>query len=317
MEPNENDNCVPKRLGSFRGTLDLPSTREIESANGRLYDMPRPPPTGEDSSENDRSKEGLVGQFKTESYEPPSPRLTPRRSTAKELPVSRGASLATDEEKLAPLGFEPEGQAVSSPTFHERLGTCFTDMLSNCEGSYVFYQYLRRINRDILLDFCRTCDDFRGMVPTSPQTRSTAKAIFQKYIFSRETCELLGIKESTRSIIAEHISDQPTDPLLFEQACSEVMMNLKTTYYESFLSSSFYKEFPETHCESPKIINEMVAPYSGRFQGGYLPTLPEEKVLGFGEEIEEFEYDQQCKNAKGLSGLTYSTNPTSDEKNAR
>lgn len=314
MEPNENDNSVPKRERNIRGTLDHPSTREIESANGRLYSMPRPPPTGEDSSENDRSKEGLVGQFKTDSYEPPSPRLTPRRSTTKELPVSRGASLATDEEKLAPLGFEPEGQAVSSPTFHERLGTGFTDMLSSSEGWYVFYQYLRRINRDSLLDFCRTCDDFRGMVPTSPQTRATAKAIFQKYIFSRETCEILGIKESSRTKIAEHIIDQPTDPLLFEQACSEVMMNLKTTYYESFLNSSFYKEFGESHCESPKIINEIVAPYSGRFQGGYLPTLPEEKVLGFSEEIEEFEYGQQCKNVKGL---TYSTNSTSDEKNAR
>jgi hypothetical protein len=90
---------------------------------------------------------------------------------------------------------------------------------------------------------------------------------------------------------------------------------MKNTYYESFLNSGFCKEFAETQSDSPKILNELVAPYSGRFQGGYLPTLPEEKVLGFGEEIEEFEFDQQCKNAKGL---TYrGTSSTSDEKNAR
>jgi len=227
--------CVPKRLCYSLGSLEPQSTREIESGNSDLCTMHRPPPTGEDSTENVRSKEGLTGPTKGESYDCPSPRLTPRRCTAKELPASCGVSHTSEEDKLAPLGFEPEGEAVSTPTFREPSGSCFTDMLNDSEGSYVFYQYLRRVNCDILMDFCRACDDFRGMVPTSPQTLATAKAILQQYILTRETCDDLGIKASTRAKIAELVCVQPIDPLLFEEAYSEVVANMKNIHYKTFL----------------------------------------------------------------------------------
>lgn len=303
MDSTVTKDDVPSRFGTL-DSQQAQSTRETESLNSELCTMPRPPPTGEDSSETIRSKEAVSGSSKAEC---PSPRLTPRRYTAKELPASYVHT--SDEDKLAPLGFEPEGEAVSTPTFRE--AGCFSDMLSDSEACFIFYQYLRRINCHILLDFCRACDEFRAIVNTAPQKLSTGKAIFQQYVASRGTCDQLGIKPSSRSKIAELISVQPIDPQLFEEACSQVVANMKNLHYKAFLNSSFFKD-SEVQVES-KIINE---PYNRRYQsGGYLPTLPEEKVLGFGDEMEDFEYEQHSKNSK--RPLYVQTNSTSDEKNAR
>lgn len=299
-DPSRPSNCVD--------LLEAQNTREI--ASNDLCTMPRPPPTGEDSSESVRSKEG---SSKIESYECPSPRLTPRRYT-KEFPVGYcGVSHSSnDEDKLAPLGFEPEGEAVSTPPFRESSTSCFADLLNDSEGSFVFYQYLRRVNGHILMDFCRACEDLRGMVPTAPQTLSTAKAIFQQFILPGETCDQLGIKTSTLSKMAELISIQPIDPTIYEEAYAQVVANMTNLHYKSFLNSSFYKEFTATQTE-PKILNDG---YNRRFQGGYLPTLPEEKVLGFGDE-EDFEFEQHCKDTKGLFHGSSMSTSGADEKNAR
>lgn len=291
--------------------VDLLGSHNTREAVSDLCSMPRPPPTGEDSSEADRTKEGLINSSKLESYECPSPRLTPRRYTSKDLPAMC-CGVSGEDDKLAPLGFEPEGEAVSTPTFQESTSSCFTDLLNDSEGSFVFYQYLRRVSGHILMDFCRACEDFRGMVPTSPQTLSAAKTIFQQFILTRETCEQLGIKTTTRSKIAELVSIQPVDPLLYDEAYTQVVANMKNLHYKSFLNSNFYKEFTATQSES-KIVNDG---YNRRFQGGYLPTLPEEKVLGFAdEEVEDFEFEQHCKSGKGL--YLGSNMSSSDERNAR
>lgn len=290
--------------------VDLLESQNTREATSVLCSMPRPPPTGEDSSESDRTKEGLANSTKLDSYECPSPRLTPRRYKSKDLPAMCG--VIHEDDKLAPLGFEPEGEAVSTPTFHESTSSCFTDLLSDPDGSFVFYQYLRRVNGHILMDFCRACEDFRDMVPTSPQTLSTAKTIFQQYILAREICEQLGVKANTRSKIAELVSVQPVDPLLYEEAYTQVVTNMKNLHFKSFLNSNFCKELTATQSES-KIVNDG---YNRRFQGGYLPTLPEEKVLGFvDDEVEDFEFEQHCKSGKGL--YLGSNMSSADEMNAR
>jgi len=293
------------------------STREILQA-GSAADCPttmRPPPTGEDSNDTERSKGNLLASSKPESFLS-SPRMTPRRFSKKESIALRGYSgLESDEEKIAPLGFEPEGSAASTPQC-ERWPTSLSEMLMDCQGFNSFYQFLRQENSEILLDFWRACESFKRMVPISPEMRTTAKAIFQKFILSGSS-DALEISDKTRSKIAQHVNDQPVDCGLFEEALSEIVADMKNNHYPRFMNTSLYKECIQSGGESPKNVCERY-PQTARFHGGYLPTLPEEKVLGF-EEIEDdgdqFEFEKHRKSVKGLSHT--GARSGSDEHNAR
>ncbi|EDO44861.1 predicted protein [Nematostella vectensis] len=261
--------------------------------------MLRPAPTGQDSSESDFASVSEAGIVKDDDLKSSVAQLTPRRFTSRDLQENRDR-LCTDEDKLAPLGFEPEGRAVSSPTYCERWANSFTDLLNDSDGSNLFYKYLRREGASILLDFSRECEAYRRMVPTSTQMRTTAKTLFQKFVYPRQFCELLGVKDTTRTQIAHHVNDQPADPALFDGAYAEVVSYMKKCHYVGFVNSNLYKDFTQAHRDTETLtLGERTPQYPGRYHSGYLPTLPEEKVLGFGEEIEEeqFELDQSCKDA--------------------
>ena len=293
------------------------TTREILQA-GSVAECPttmRPPPTGEDSSDTERSKGKLGVSSKPESFLS-SPRMTPRRFSKKEsMPMRSFSGLESDEEKLAPLGFEPEGSVASTPQC-ERWPTSLSDMLMDCQGYNCFYQFLQQENNEILLDFWRASETFKRMAPISPELQPTAKAIFQKFIFAGSS-DALDISDTTRSKIAHHISDQSVDCGLFEEALSEIMGNMKNNHYPRFMNTSLYKECIQSGDESPKDVCERY-PQTARFHGGYLPTLPEEKVLGFDEiedDGEQFEIEQHRKSVKGLSHCGNVSG--SDEHNAR
>lgn len=293
------------------------TTREILQA-GSAADCPttmRPPPTGEDSNDTERSKGNLLASMKPDSFLS-SPRMTPRRFSKKESNVMRGCSgLETEEEKIAPLGFEPEGSAASTPQC-ERWPTSMSDMLMDCQGFNSFHQFLRQENNEILLDFWRAIESFKRMAPISHEMRTTAKAIFQKFIFFG-SCDALEISDPTRTKITQHVNDQPVDCGLFEEALSEVTANMKNNHYPRFMNTTLYKECIQSGGESPKGLCERYS-HTARFHGGYLPTLPEEKVLGF-DEIEDdgdqFEFEQHHKSVKGLS--LCGKRSGSDEHNAR
>ena len=293
------------------------TTREILQA-GSAADCPttmRPPPTGEDSNDTERSKGNVLGSSKPESFLS-SPRMTPRRFSKKESIAVHGYSgLESDEEKLAPLGFEPEGSAASTPQC-ERWPTSMNEMLMDCQGFDSFYQFLRQENSEILLDFWRVSQSFKRMAPISPEMRTTAKAIFQKFIFAGSS-DALEISDTTRSKIAEQVNDQPVDCGLFEEALTEIMADMKNNHYPRFMNTSLYKECIQSGGESPKDVCERYS-QTARFHGRYLPTLPEEKVLGF-DEIEDdgdqFEFEEHRKSVKGLSHC--SKRSSSDEHNAR
>ena len=293
------------------------STREILQA-GSAADCPtnmRPPPTGEDSNDTERSKGNLLASSKPESFLS-SPRMTPRRFSKKESITTHGYSgLESDEEKLAPLGFEPEGSAASTPQC-ERWPTSLSDMLMDCQGFDSFYQFLRQENSEILLDFWRISESFKRMAPISQEMRTIAKAIFQKFIFAGSP-DALEISDTTRNKIAEHVNDQPVDCGLFEEALTEVMAEMKNNHYPRFMNTNLYKECIQSGGESPKDVCERYS-QTARFHGRYLPTLPEEKVLGF-DEIEDdgdqFEFEERRKSVKGLSHC--SKRSSSDEYNAR
>lgn len=299
----------------LRESQQKSTTREILQARSSAADCPttmRPPPTGEDSNDCERSKGNLVASLKPDSFIS-SPRMTPRRFSKKESIAIRGYSgLESDE---APLGFEPEGSAASTPQC-ERWPTSLNDMLMDCQGFNSFYQFLKQENSEIILDFWRASESFKRMAPISHEMRTTAKAIFQKFIFPG-SCDALEVSDTTRTKIAQHVNDQPVDCGLFEEAISEIMANMKNNHYPRFMNTTLYKECIQSGGESPQGLCERYT-HTARFHGGYLPTLPEEKVLGF-DEIEDdgdqFEFEQHRKSAKGFSHCAKGSG--SDELNAR
>lgn len=302
----------------FKESQQKSTTRETLQA-GSATQCPtsiRPPPTGEDSKDSDRSKGNLPASLKQESFLA-SPRMTPRRVSKKESITVRGHSgLESDEEKIAPLGFEPEGSVASSPQC-ERWPTSLSNMLMDCQGFSSFYQFLRQENSEIILDFWRASESFKRMAPTSPEMRTTAKAIFQKFICAG-SYDVLEISDSTIGKIAQHVNDHPVDCELFEEALSEIMADLKNNHFPRFMNSTLYKECVQSGVESPRDICDRFTQQTARFHAGYLPTLPEEKVLGF-EEIEDdgdrFEFEHRNKSVKGLSHCGKKSG--SDEHNAR
>lgn len=287
---------------------------------GSAADYPttmRPPPTGEDSNDSERSKGKLGVSSKPESFHSSS-RMTPGRVSKKEsIPVRGFPGLDSDEEMLERVGFEPEGSAASTPQF-ERWPTSLSDMLMDCQGFNSFYQFLRQEKKENLLDFWRAAESFKRMAPISYELRTTAKAIFQKFVFAASS-DALEISDTVRNEIAQHINDQSVDCGLFEEALSEIMVNMKNNHYPRFMNTSLYKDCLQSGGESPKDLSLCERyPQTPRFHCGYLPTLPEEKVLGF-DEIEDdgdqFEFEQHRKSVKGLSHC--GNRQGSDEHNAR
>ena len=303
----------PRKVYYAQRESQQKSTRENITADDCPTTM-RPPPTGEDSNDTERSKGNLPALAKQDSFVS-SPRMTPRRFSNKDsVTLRRHSGQESDEEKIAPLGFEPEGSAASTPQC-ERWPMTLYDTLMDCQGFNSFYHYLKEENCEMLLDFWRACESFKRMAPLSFEMRTAAKAIFQKFIYSGSS-DALEMAESTRTQIAKHVNDQPVDCNLFEVALSEIIANMRNNHYPRYVNTSFYKECVQSGSESPKGFERY--PYASRFHGGYLPTLPEEKVLGF-DEIEDdgdqFEFEQHRKNAKVLSFCGKRSG--SDEHNAR
>ena len=267
-------------------------TREIEA--GQAPTSQRPAPAGQDAVDSERPK---ASRFSRNDPSACSPRMTPRRFTNAETLMKTQGS---EEETLAPLGFEPEGSAAASPPC-ESWPSNFEDLLADSEGFRLFYAYLQQENCENLLEFWRECDSFRQMAPTSHEMRACAKAIFQRFVHSGAEFAL-AVRDTTRSKVAQHVNDQPVPADLFDQALSEVIANMKNTHYGKFLNSNLWKKFGQFDISgaSPKGIYNRL-PFNDRFHSSYLPTLPEEKVLGFDEiEEEQFEFDQLGKSANGL-----------------
>lgn len=303
MYAEQKSSNAPRKLHSAPTQRQQKCTREIEAAAPTAM---RPAPTGQDSGESDRPKETRISKCDPSTWS-----LTPRRFTNKEALLMRHSS---EEEKLAPLGFEPEGSAAATPPCE--WPSNFEDLLADSRGFELFSEYLRQENCEILLEFWQACQSFRQMAPTSYHMRASAKAIFQRFVHSRVE-NALAVRDSTRSKIAQHVNDQLIAADLFEEALSEVTDNMKNNHYSNFLNSNLWKEYGQMDVSggSPKEFYDQ-PPYDDRFRGGYLPTLPEEKVLGFDEiEEEQFEYDQVGKSVNGLSCNVRRTNP--DENNAR
>ena len=289
MENEQRVSIDPHNLCTALIRQQQKSTREIDELPMNM----RPAPAGsEDLAETHPSKGIATSSNKHELIYGPS--LTPRRVMNKQSLNSGGFAHSSDEDKLAPLGFEPEGIETCTPPI-ERWSSDLVDMLNDTDGFNLFYGYLKDKNCQILLDFWNECEEFKRMAPTSPQKQcAAAKAIFQKF-FQSKYYPLLEIRDVARCKIAQQVNDSVVDCHLFDEALSMTLANLKNNHYSSFL------DFAQASCDSPKGLYDRHC--VGKFRGSYLPPLLEEKELGLGD-IEEDNYKEQskCSGHSGISG---------------
>ena len=287
MENELKSLAEPHNLSLVLILLQQISTREMDSSVVSEFPMNmRPAPAGsEDSAETLRAKDQQAFSNKPV----PSSNLTPRRVINKLSINSHGFAYGLDEDKLAPLGFEPEGTETCTPLV-ERWSSDLLDTLKDAEGFKLFYNYLLSKNSQILLEFWNECEDFKRSARSSPQTLySAAKAIFQKYYQSKHY-PLLELRDATRSKIAQQMNDSVVDCHIFDEALSMALTNMKNNHYQSFLAgfSDSSKGFYDRHC-------------AGKLQLNYLPPLLEEKELGFCD-FEDDNFDPKCTGQAGVCG---------------
>lgn len=288
MENEQKDSTDTPNLCTALIHQQQKSTREIDSSMNDLSVNMRPAPAGsEDSTESLPGKGMPPISGKTELS--CGAVLTPRRLVNKQSLNSHGFTHSSEEDKLAPLGFEPEGIETFTPPV-ERWSSDLLDMLNDTDGFKLFYDFLKAKNCEILLDFWQDCEEFKRLTPAPPQMLTkAAKDIFQKF-FQSKSYPLLEIRDAAKSKIAQQVNDSTLDCHLFDEALSMALASLKNDHYPAFLDSA------EAGFDSHGGIYDRRS--AGKFQGSYLPPLLEEKELGLGDiEEDNFEFDQQTKIA--------------------
>lgn len=210
----------------------------------------RPAPPGQDSGTL-----SCINFDKNEHYT-----AVPRRSSGKDT----FESLASKDEMLAPLGFEPEGSA-SKPNFCERASPLLEYILDP-NGYATFREYLCEHDQETLLDFWRSCEEFRQLASTgSNLSIPKANATYSNYLQSKLLCARI-IQGGIRAKIKHKLhSGQPLNDMLFDQAQESVLRYMNDIHYEMFLTSDIYKSY---------ISKERVS----RFESKCMPALPEEKI---------------------------------------
>ncbi|XP_041362836.1 axin-1-like [Gigantopelta aegis] len=216
-----------------------------------------------------------------------SPAATPRKSNLDKTNGSlKCSSLKLDNDDMdAPLGFEPEGSAASSPPFtenstppHLKWAENISHLLNDSEGVDLFKEYLKKEHggyTEVLFWFAcqglkQTCnpDDVPGII----------KAIFKGFIRSDK---IPCLNASTKRKIVDSFSrKEGIDRSIFDSAQAEVEKFMRSVTYPAFLNSDFYVQYVQTYSDSPKSSHSSgsnsARPVS---QSGPLPSLPEDKEL--------------------------------------
>ncbi|ELU10791.1 hypothetical protein CAPTEDRAFT_223633 [Capitella teleta] len=257
---------------------------------------PRPPVPGEEnellsnggnSTRSSGSYKSHVSAKSVPSNMAHSPAATPRRSNLDRNNIS---SMSLSESKLivdgdpdkylAPLGFEPEGSAASSPHFNEnstppylKWAESFEQLLDDSEGVKLFKQFCDQEQCTNSLDFFFACKGIK--LAGSDRLQNVAKVIYKKFIKG----EKLNIRSETKRAIVERIKSDQVDSRIFEVAQSEVECAMQGEAYPLFLKSDIYVQYVQAGGESPKTANSSGSNSARPMSSGPLPTLHEGEEL--------------------------------------
>ena len=269
---------------------------------------PRPPVPGE---ENELHSNGGTSTRSSGSYKshlsakshtsakshrsdssPAAAGATPRRSnldktlstTTSLLTTSLSCSVAGVEDVDAPLGFEPEGSAASSPPFTENSSPPYLKwaenlihLLDDSDGVKLFKQFLDQEQCANTLDFWFAC---RGLKMVSAKDvvkiHNLVKLIYRKYI---KGDQLLLNTDIKKRLVERLNTKDRMDQTIFDEAQKEVEETMRNDAYPLFLKSDLYVQYVQTGGESPKTSNNSSGSNSVRPLSGPLPTLQEGEVL--------------------------------------
>ncbi|KAK6187750.1 hypothetical protein SNE40_005707 [Patella caerulea] len=215
-----------------------------------------------------------------------SPAATPRKSNLDKT----GGSLSCSTQGLfsddmdAPLGFEPEGSAASSPPFtenstppHLKWAETLHHLLSDSDGVELFKEYLEKESGGCYeVDFWFACEGLRQK--DEQQLPSVIKVIYKKFV---RHDKIKCIDKDTRQGITDKINrKEQMDRTIFDSAQAEVEGYMKGVTYPAFLNSDFYVQYVQNYGDSPKSSrssgSNSARPVS---QAGLLPALIEDKEL--------------------------------------
>ena len=284
-------------------TMSLEVQQFLNDSGGNFTETaPRPPVPGEENelhsnggtstrssgshkshlSGKSHSSAKSVGSHRAEH----SPAATPRRSNLDKTTGSTsyiGQKLDSSEVE-APLGFEPEGSAASSPPFTENSTPPYLKWASNIrylledpDGVKLFKQFLDQEQCSNQLDFWFACRGLKMVGATDKsKVHSLIKLIYRKYLKG----DLLTLSPEARKCISERIlRAEHADQSIFDEAQLEVENSMRNDTYPLFLKSDLYVQYVQTGGESPKTSNNSSGSNSVRPISGVLPPLFEGEEL--------------------------------------
>lgn len=212
-----------------------------------------------------------------------SPAVTPRRSNKDKSSLSMSVG-CIDDDDMAPLGFEPEGSASSSPPFNENSTPSFMKwaenlnyLLEDLQGVEQFRNFLDQEGLgSYAVDFWFACQGLKKK-STGENITNVIRVIHKKYIKSDKLpCISEATKKDTHEKLQKRV-DLNRD--IFEEAQSEVEQDMRNNTYPLFIKSDLYVQYVQKGGESPKSSNTSSGSITRPVSVGPLPTLLEDQEL--------------------------------------
>lgn len=274
-----------------------------DSGGNFTQSAPRPPVPGEENElqsnggTSTRSSSSHKSQLSTKSHTSSgksgrsdnhhSPAATPRRSNLDKSHFVGSHDVSCKEDMEAPLGFEPEGSAASSPPFNENSPPPYLKWAENIEalfedleGVRLFKKFLDQESSSNPLDFWFACKGLQEGVQSDEEEKiqSLVKLIYKRYIRG----DHLQLPTDMKKSITTKFKKQSYNQGIFKEAQMLIQSRMSNDTYPLFLKSDIYVQYVQLGGESPKTIsNTSSGSNSARPLSGPLPTVHE------GEELRE------------------------------
>ncbi|XP_069124534.1 axin-1-like [Argopecten irradians] len=212
-----------------------------------------------------------------------SPAVTPRRSNKDKSAHSMSVS-CIDDDDMAPLGFEPEGSASSSPPFNENSTPSFMKwaenlnyLLEDLQGVEQFRNFLDQEGLgSYAVEFWFACQGLKKK-DSGESIANVIRVIHKKYIKSDK---LPCISEATKKDIHEKLQKRVNlNREIFDEAQTEVEQDMRNNTYPLFIKSDLYVQYVQKGGESPKSSNTSSGSITRPVSVGPLPTLMEDQEL--------------------------------------
>jgi axin 1 len=277
--------------------------RFLSDSGGNFTESaPRPPVPGEENElqsnggTSTRSSSSHKSQLSSKSHTSSgksgrsenhhSPAATPRRSNLDKSHLLASHDVVSCKEDMeAPLGFEPEGSAASSPPFNENSPPPYLKWAENIEslfedldGVRLFKKFLDQESSSNPLDFWFACKGLQEGVQSDNEEKiqSLVKLIYKRYIRGDHLQLPTDMKKSITTKFKKQIFNQG----IFKEAQMLVQSRMSNDTYPLFLKSDIYVQYVQQGGESPKTIsNTSSGSNSARPLSGPLPTVHEGEEL--------------------------------------